>query len=319
MSQVSPPLASAGGRFGLGIDGGGSATRWALADSSGRIVASGEVPAVSGHLFNAPERERFAAAAGIIAAALPQPATDVIAGITGLSATAPAAVEAAAMLAGALGVQADRIAIRDDMWIAYHALFAPGAGHIVYAGTGSIGLHIAADRTTVRVGGRGMLVDDGGSAFWIGRRALDLVWRARDADPGFASPLASALDAAMGGAEWDVQRPYIYGGGRNAVAQLARAVAAADDSMAREILGTAGGELARLARALVARAGDLPVALVGRAASLHPAVAAGFRAAAPAVRMRLANPDAAVAAARLAVGVAVAQADDNENSLEEKS
>jgi hypothetical protein len=53
-------------------------------------------------------------------------------------------------------------------------------------------------------------------------------------------------------------------------------------------------------RALVTRAGQHPIAVLGRAASLHPAILAGFRAAEPELDVRLENPDAALAAARLA-------------------
>lgn len=296
------------GAPGLGLDGGGSATRWALSDAGGRIVAAGELPGVTGHLFDAAARGRFDSMAAALAAALPSRPGAVVAGITGLAAGTDLAATAIGLLSAALGVPAAAIAVETDIRIAFRALFRPGEGHIVYAGTGSIGLHIAADGREVRAGGRGMLVDDAGSAFWIGRRALDEVWRARDLDPAATSPLATALDGAIGGADWDTHRAYIYGGGRDAVAQLARAVAACGDPVALGILRDAGGELARLARALVARACARPVALTGRAASLHPAIEAGFRAAAPDLQMSLAAPDAAAAAARLAAGAEPAQA-----------
>jgi N-acetylglucosamine kinase-like BadF-type ATPase len=285
--------------IGLGLDGGGSATRWALADASGAVLARGEGPAVSGLLFGAEARAAFAAAAGTIAAALPVRPGRVLAGITGL---APGTEAAEA----ALGLAQAAVAIDDDIHIAFRATFAPGTGHVVYAGTGSIGLHLAAEGSAIRVGGRGMLIDDAGSAFWIGRTALDRVWRARDADPGFTSPLAAALDGAIGGAGWDRHRQYVYGGGRNAVAQLARAIATAPD--AEPIFRQAGAELGRLARALAARAGPRPVALIGRAAGLHPAIAEGVRAVVPGMRVALASPDAALAAARLAAGAVAVHA-----------
>ena len=295
--------------LGLGIDAGGSATRWALSDPGGRIVASGTLDGVTGHLFDAPARRRFAAMSATLARTLPTKPASVVAGITGLAAGTELAATAAALLAEALGVAAGRVTVETDIRIAYRALFRPGEGHVVYAGTGSIGLHLAADGREIRVGGRGMLVDDAGSAFWIGRRALDTVWRARDTAPNAVSALGAALDGAIGAADWDAHRAYIYGGGRDAVAQLARAVAASGDAEALAILREAGAELARLARALVIRAGALPVALTGRAAALHPAIEAGLRAAMPDVQMRLAAPDAAAAAARLAAGAEPAQAD----------
>jgi N-acetylglucosamine kinase-like BadF-type ATPase len=227
----------------------------------------------------------------------------VVAGITGIAAATPEAALAASAIADALGIAASRVHVDDDMWIAYHAVFRPGEGHVVYAGTGSIGVHVRADGSVVRVGGRGMLIDDGGSAFAIGRAALNLVWRHLDDDPdwGAASRLAREVFSAIGGSTWDAVRTYVYGGGRTSVAALARAVARADDADARAILHAAGGELARLARALARRVGAKPVALTGRAAALHPAILEGFRAAAPDLAARLEAPDAAAAGARLAI------------------
>ena len=169
-----PPLARL---IGIGIDAGGSATRWSAWGTNGP-VAAGEVIPVTGHLFNASERERFAAMAVALAEALKPVLAGgaavgaVVAGITGMSATAPEAALAAGMLAEATGGSAAEVHVEDDIWIAYHAAFAPGAGHVVYCGTGSIGVHIRQDGTVLRAGGRGMLIDDGGSAFWIGRAAL---------------------------------------------------------------------------------------------------------------------------------------------------
>ena len=286
--------------LGLGIDGGGSATRWALCDETGVAVDAGELPGISGHLFNAPERARFADMVGALRARLGAAEIGaLVAGITGMSEPAVAA----SLLSEALGVAASRVQVRDDMWIAYHAVFAPGEGHIVYSGTGSIGVHVRADGTVLRVGGRGMLIDDGGSAFWIGRIALDLIWRRIDDDPdeGAKGRLAQALFFQIGDAGWDATRAYVYGGGRASVAALARAVASADDEAARAILHAAGAELARMARSLARRAGKKPVALIGRAAALHPAILDGFRAAAPDLAVRLETPDAAIAAARLAI------------------
>ncbi|MDE2198961.1 MAG: hypothetical protein KGJ41_08050 [Rhodospirillales bacterium] len=285
---------------GLGIDGGGSATRWAICDAAGGLVARGELPAVVGHLTDAAGLARLAA----ICAGLPRQMAvgRIVAGITGLSAGTAEAAGARDVISAAVHLAPAAVEVRDDMWIAYHAAFAPGAGHLVYAGSGSIGVHLRADGALVRVGGRGFLIDDGGSAFWIGRTALDLVWRRLDREPGWCSPLSEALHAAAGGASWDAVRRHVYGGGRNAVAQLARAVAAADDDDARAILHAAGSELARLALALCHREGNLPVVLTGRAAGLHAAILAGFRAAAPLLGVRHVETDAALAAARLAVG-----------------
>jgi glucosamine kinase len=290
--------------LGLGIDAGGSATRWALCDATGAVVDAGELPAVSGHLFNAAERARLEGMAAALRARLGATGiAGVVAGITGTSAATPEAALAASVLAEAFGISAACVQVQDDMWIAYHAVFRPGEGHVVYAGTGSAGVHVREDGRMVRVGGRGMLIDDGGSAFWIGRAALNLIWRRIDEDPerGAQGRLAEEIFAVIGDVTWDAVRTYVYGGGRANVAALARAVARADDADARTILHAAGGELARLALALARRLGAKPVALIGRAAALHPVILEGCRASAPELAVRLEAPDAAAAAARLAI------------------
>jgi len=191
--------------------------------------------------------------------------------------------------------------VQDDLWIGYHAVFRPGQGHVVYSGTGSVGMHIHADGTVLRVGGRGMLIDDAGSAFAMGRAALNLVYRRidRGEDPG---PLGQALFAAVGDDSWNTMRAHVYGGGRTAVALLARVVAEIGerDPAAMDVLREAGRELAVLARALIARAGARDVVLLGRAAGLHPAIAQAMAEALPGVALRMAMTDAALAAARLA-------------------
>jgi N-acetylglucosamine kinase-like BadF-type ATPase len=290
--------------LGLGLDAGGSATRWALADATGAIVGAGEIPAASGHLYGLDERARFERMAAALRVAVGAVEIGrVVAGITGIAASTPEAALAASLLGAALGLDTARVQIDDDMWIAYHAAFKPGEGHLVYCGTGSIGVHVAKNGKVVRVGGRGMLIDDGGSAFWIGRQALQLIWRRQDHDPqgGGDGPLAEAIFAAVGGKTWDASRTYVYGGGRNAVAALAQAVARADDEDTWNIMGAAGKELARLGRALLEEVGRRPVALAGRAATLHPNILQGFRDALPTVDVRLVTIDPAAAAARLAV------------------
>jgi glucosamine kinase len=73
------------------------------------------------------------------------------------------------------------------------------------------------------------------------------------------------------------------------------------DPAAAAILQEAGRELARLANALVRRFGPRPVVLSGRAAVLHPAIAAAMRAALPpAIGMTQHATRAHHAAARLA-------------------
>lgn len=274
----APPLA-------LGIDAGGTATRWALAGPSATILAEGEVPGFSALELQGPGRERIRTLLQDLAAAAGAHGRPVRAhaGLTGLGAVDSELVR---WFAGALGLPAGTVTLGGDLETTYRDLFAPGEGYVVYAGTGSVAVFIDAEGALHRAGGRGNLLDDGGGGFWIAREALRRVWRAEDERPGSweSSPLARALFDQMGGADWDCTRRIVYGGGRGDVGRLALAVAraAAEDPAALGILQAAGAELARLAHALVGRYGPRPVALTGRAAGLHPAIETNLKAALPA-------------------------------------
>lgn len=286
----------------LGIDAGGTAVRWAVCDRAGVSVARGETGPVTGHLFLAEAQAGFEAFAGELGAALVDLRIGaVVAGITGLTGDSAEAAVARDLLSEALRIDPAVITVQDDLWIGYHAVFKPGQGHVVYAGTGSVGMHIRADGSVLRVGGRGIMIDDAGSAFAIGRAALNQVYRRIDLGeaPGV---LGRALFAAVGDDSWNAMRAHVYGGGRTAVALLARVVAEVGeaDPAAIAALREAGRELAVLARALIARAGEREVVLLGRAAGLHPVIAQAMAEALPGIALRMAVTDAALAAARLA-------------------
>jgi glucosamine kinase len=261
----------------IGVDIGGTASRWVIAGADGVEIARGAASGATGHLFNLAEHERFAATIGVIAAqAQPHlPVAAAFLGVTGLGERA--FDEAKAVASAAFGLDAARIGTSDDMELAFRAAFAPGAGHLISAGTGSVGLHVAADGTLVRVGGRGLLIDDGGSGTWIALTALDRLYRLIDetGGPGEAGILAEELFAAMGGDDWSTTRAFVYGSDRGRIGALAQAVArAADrgDAVALATLAGAAEELARLGRALVKRAGNLPIGYVGGVINLHQSI-----------------------------------------------
>ena len=288
----------------LGIDIGGTASRWVVVDGTDTVVARGSAPGATGHIFNPVERERLNATLTAIAEASRAHApTAAVLGVTGLGDKVHD--EARAMIEALFGIVPARTALSDDMELAFRAAFAPGAGHMVSAGTGSIGLHLSADGEIIRVGGRGLLIDDGGSGTWIALNALNQVYRRIDetGGPGAAATLAAELFAEIGGDSWDATRTFVYGSDRGRIGTLAQAVARAadkNDPVAIDILARAATELARLAKALIARAGVLPVAFVGGITTLHPLIR-------PALEMALAGHtvtfpqiDAALHAARRA-------------------
>ncbi|GLQ54690.1 N-acetylglucosamine kinase [Devosia nitrariae] len=289
----------------IGVDIGGTASRWVIADADGTTIARGAAPGATGHLFNPAERNRFAATIGAISAETHAhlPVAAAFLGVTGLGERA--FDEARAIAGAALGLDPARIGTSDDMELAFRAAFAPGAGHLVSAGTGSVGLHVAADGTLVRVGGRGLLIDDGGSGTWIALTALDNLYRIIDetGGTGEAGILAEELFAAMGGDDWSATRAYVYGSDRGRIGALAQAVArAADrgDAIALANLERAAEELARLGRALVKRAGNLPIGYVGGVIGLHQSIKSALIAALPGCHVVFPQIDAARHAAVMA-------------------
>ncbi|MET3130332.1 glucosamine kinase [Oxalobacteraceae bacterium GrIS 1.11] len=272
--------------LGLGIDAGGSQTRWALATADGSIVAEGQAAGLSA-LQMASANGRLALHATFTA--LCRTVLDagrprrVCAGLTGFGGDG---AQLRSWLADLFALGEPDVTLCNDIEIAYLDCFEPGCGYLVYAGTGSIAAFIDETGVFHRAGGRGVALDDGGGGFWIAREALRKIWRAEDEAPGAwsASAMAAAVFAYIGGSDWASSRNFMYGQDRGAIAQLALAVAASADAdpAARAILREAGRELARLALALTARYGARPVALAGRAATLHPLIFEAMRAALPA-------------------------------------
>jgi glucosamine kinase len=267
--------------LGLGIDAGGTETRWALADPAGEVVAEGTVAGLSALMMSRPAgREQ-------VHATFSQLANDVLeygeplrvcAGLTGFGGEGEVLVD---WLSTLLGVRADAVTLCNDIEIAFLDAFEPGQGYLVYAGTGSIAAFIDEQGEFHRAGGRGVMLDDAGGGFWIAREAMRRIWRLEDEQPGawHDSPMAHAVFDHVGGSDWSYSRNFIYTRERGEIGKLALAVAtsAGADPAARHILLQAGRELARLALALVTRFGERPVVLSGRAAELHPLIFEAMR------------------------------------------
>lgn len=288
----------------LGVDVGGTASRWVACDAAGTVLARGTTGGATGHLFNPVERERLRTALATIAANLSRQGLTAKTATTGLTGFgAQVAGDLRGLLGEFFGVLPENCITVDDMTLAYAAIFKPGGGHLVSAGTGSIGLHIGADSSFVRVGGRGILIDDAGSGSWIALKALDTLFRRLDADGTFdrVAVLAAEMAARIGGIEWHTVREFVYGGDRGRIGALAIAVGAAakrGDAAAQAILVEAGRELARMGQALTGRIGRRPIGFVGGVLGL-PEVRKAIEATLAGQELTFPGTDAALAAARL--------------------
>ncbi len=298
MNTAPPPPAF------LGLDAGGTQTRWALADANGLLLRQGQTAGLSAlQLHDATGRAAVAAVLREIAASA-GPVQALVAGVTGFD--TPQLQLLLKSVVEAFAIETTAVQAMSDIELACHAAFAPGQGYVLYAGTGSIAAYVDEQGLLHRAGGRGVLIDDAGGGHWIACQALRQVWRAEDAAPGAwqDSPLAQQLFAQMGGSDWAHTRQWVYGASRGAVGTLALAVAAAaaqGDAAALAILQAAGIELARLARALMARHGPRPLALAGRVFDLHPSIQAQLQDSLPAGTVLARKAEAAhIEAARMA-------------------
>lgn len=265
----------------LGIDGGASSTSWRLEAETGELIAQGVAPPLTGHVFSEQDQAAVAVTIASLVAEVGRHGSPalVVAGITGLSVDGEAARLIQFIFAEALRLAPDRVVVLDDMRIAFLGAYGPGEGILVYAGTGAIAYHLTPDQRVERVGGHGYLIDDAGGGFWIGRQALRAMLRRRDEGRSMTT-LDQALSVALGSAEWPNIRAHVYGGGRPAVAALARCVIECSqrgDVEASSLLMLAGSELGRLAVVLQQRIGLIPIAVAGGVARHAPALVEGLR------------------------------------------
>ena len=267
--------------IGLGLDTGGSSSRWLLLDEQGHEVGSGSAPPITGHIFTEEGRaENLGRLEEVLQTVIKIAKPDaVVGGVTGLHKDTPAAETLQREICKALGLSPEQVRLDNDMSVAYASVLNPGEGVLVYAGTGSVAYHVSREGEVFRAGGYGYLVGDEGGGFWIGQQGLGQVlrWFDEGGQPE-TRPLAREVYRALGSERWDDLIEVVYGGGRRRVAALAPAVARAaeaGDEAATEILERAGAELAGLVGAIFTRLGEaLPVVFSGGVAQNRVVAAA---------------------------------------------
>ncbi len=288
----------------LGLDVGGSATRWTLVDARGDIQSSGEVPGFSAGIelstVLASAQSSFAQIRGQFSGV-----SSVAAGITGLSRGSETASHIAHLIADIFAVR--DVNVMSDIELQHRAHFKPGQGIVVYCGTGSIAGHVNVTGQLMTAGGRGVLIDDAGGGYWIATSGLRTVFRLEDRTPdeGWSTPLGRSLSILLGGTQWPHVKTAIASRSRGEIALLARGVAEAarlGDPLALGILRQAGAELALIADMLLDRVGFQPIVLTGRASELHSEIVTAMREVLPQIVISQRFAEASVAAARIAHG-----------------
>lgn len=290
----------------LGLDVGGSRCRfeWLPAGSAAGGDAASVQPAVQG--VDATVVGLEAALRMAMRSAVPEAAVCALAGV-GDAKTRDALVSG--LRARGLTFP---IAVVGDIVAAAAAGLRDAPGVLLWAGTGSFAIARAADGELHRVGGRGYLLGDQGSAYDLVRRAAAAVLLAADG-LGPATALTAALTEAFA-----APAPHRLGavlqrllpGEVAAKLGVVLAAAASGDAVALDVVQQGVDGLVMLANAAVRQAGldwrELPVAFGGGVATNAPAIVEllaervrAFGAGAPAL---VAPRAAAVGAAWLAHG-----------------
>lgn len=247
--------------FWLGVDGGGTNCRAALADATGKILGTGQAAAanlVRVGLEAAVTHIQQAVAeactqAGISAAQI----TGACFGLAGVGNPQ----HHATMLAGLQAAfPIPHLLLETDARIALAGANDLQPGVVVIAGTGSIACGINARGQFARAGGWGPAMGDEGSGYYIGRRALAAVVMAYD-ERGAATSLTGPICQHFHVETPPELPPVIYNEPvkvMHEIAQLSKLVVAhaqTGDVVALDILADAAYELGRAVNTVIKKLG----------------------------------------------------------------
>ncbi|HXO87745.1 MAG TPA: BadF/BadG/BcrA/BcrD ATPase family protein [Candidatus Acidoferrales bacterium] len=267
-------IAPADANYFLGFDGGGTKTECVLADSNGRIIASSKGgpsnPVRAGYA-----RAWFSLSEAADAVLKHEKITSRhIRGIcAGLGGAGRAGVARRVKTFFERGYPNSQVHVTTDLELALEAAFGVSEGIILLIGTGSAAFGRDANGKTARAGGRGPWVSDEGSAFDIGRRAVQAVALAEERR-GPATSLSGRIFEIHQARTWDQLGEQISKNADSVFPKtfpLVAGLAAEGDAVSREILASAAVSLAGLAACVAAELGwrdrDVPIAKVGGASS----------------------------------------------------
>lgn len=256
----------------LGIDGGSSSAKWTLIDQTGAIISKGSSNPIDGHLYRIESQEKMEKFLIELRKDLGALNPDQITiGITGLGSVEK--IEEYFLKA----FPGSKLSIGTDVALAYRSEFKDGEGIYLYAGTGSIAVHITKTGEEISIGGWGYLLGDEGAGYWIGRAALRHLMNQIE-ELSSLDELSNAISQIIGGSDWPSIRQFVYSKDRSAIAGLTPIVAncASNGSKsAAAILDNAANHLAELALRMERRleSANMPIAFGGGISS--PALGIG--------------------------------------------
>lgn len=246
--------------FLIGVDGGGSRCRFALADAAGRVLARHEAGAAN-------IASDFDAAAVVLLNGLavmrghlpPGAHVQVHMGLAGANAAGTAA-----RLAGLMAQDGDRdrLVIEDDRGTAVTAALGGAEGAVASCGTGSFVCRLAGGELRA-LGGWGLILGDDASGAWLGQQAMRRTILALD---GLADEtgLTRALAAHAGGTRPEIVDFSLKARPADFAALAPRVIAAAEagDPQGRALM-QAGAEYIRRALAVLGHGTGEPFCLLG--------------------------------------------------------
>ena len=248
----------------LGIDGGGTKTELALSDPEGKIVSRLFMDGCNPNTVGI-ERTKRIIEDGIIQACKDVPLSSVVvyAGIAGC---------ASEIYADEIKTMLEKMSFAAfDVGSDNNNIVAAGLGNnegiTMILGTG-ICSYVVKKEETKRIAGWGYLFDNGGSAFHIGRDAINAYFSAYDGT-GEETTLVQRIKQTFGYSNEELLK-YLYSGGNKLVSSYAMYVfeeAEKGDKVSASILKKHIAEIARLIRASLSHFSDydnkIPVILGG--------------------------------------------------------
>ncbi len=255
----------------LCIDAGASSAKWTLKTDTG--FRTGVVGPITGHLFTE-EAQAAAYAEFSKIQAETGSVSRLVMGITGVDQGTEVARNIVKYLADLFNLEPANIQLMNDMELAYSAVFDPGEGVLVYAGTGAIASQVDKAGNFIRAGGWGFHIGDFGAGYSIGIAALRYVTELWDQGKDLKQDeFASAIMNSINCANWPDLRIFIYGQGRTAIASVAPMVGKLADQgneIAQLLIQDAGLALAEIAQHIVDRTGATKVVAMGGTFKISP-------------------------------------------------